>query len=321
MTAADVVARFQADEQRLAASTAAATARRWSAVDPDRIVDSWAALSAGTVEIVAASQIRAAERGSSYTLEVLAAQGDTPQPAGRINARSLAGVASDGRPLDTLLSVPATTAVGRIGGGMAADDALMLGRRQLATIVATQVLDAARVGSSVTAVVDKQVFGYLRQINPGACSRCAVLAGKWYGWNDGFSRHPNCACVHVPYTGTSRADRAGLTTLDPQGYFDSLTAAEQDRTFTAAGAQAIRDGADISQVVNARRGMKTTTAYGRRVRTTTVGTGRRNTAFTRAMRSEPGPRSGIRLMPEQIYADAADRDDAIRLLRRFGYIS
>jgi hypothetical protein len=106
--------------------------------------------------------------------------------------------------------------------------------------------------------------------------------------------------------------------------------------FTAAGAQAIRDGADVAQVVNARRGM--TVAAGRRV--TTQGTTRRalfggyeidpDTGRLRRRRAAelqrvPGQRTrsvtAVRLMPEQIYAEAGgDRAEAIRLLRLHGYL-
>ena len=40
-------------------------------------------------------------------------------------------------------------------------------------------------------------------------------------------------------------------------YCEALSPAEQGRVFTTAGAEAVRLGADISQVVNARRGMST----------------------------------------------------------------
>jgi hypothetical protein len=64
-------------------------------------------------------------------------------------------------------------------------------------------------------------------------------------------------------------------------------------------AEAVRGGADLAKVVNARRGMYT--ADGR--------------LYTR---EAAGKRP--RLMPEQIFRDARDRDDAIRLLRLHGYI-
>jgi hypothetical protein len=76
---------------------------------------------------------------------------------------------------------------------------------------------------------------------------------------------------------------------------------EQERVFGMAGAEAIRAGADISKVVNARRGIYTADGG----------------LYTRE--SQVGSR--VRLMPEQILRDARDRDDAIRLLRLHGYLS
>lgn len=62
--------------------------------------------------------------------------------------------------------------------------------------------------------------------------------------------------------------------------------------------QALDHGSDFSRVVNARRG-------------TYVAGGKK---YTRELRERR------RLTPEQIFRDATSRDDAIRLLRRFGYI-
>lgn len=91
-----------------------------------------------------------------------------------------------------------------------------------------------------------------------------------------------------------------------------MSATQQDQAFTKAGARAIRDGADIAQVVNSRSGM---TAAG----TTTTGTTRLGLAGHRL-----GARQGrqvVRLMPERIYQQAAgNRDEAIRLLRLHGFI-
>lgn len=70
--------------------------------------------------------------------------------------------------------------------------------------------------------------------------------------------------------------------------------------FGKAGAEAIREGADMARVVNARRGMYT--AGGR--------------LFTH---ESAGRRP--RLMPEQILREAdGDRGEAIRLLRLHGYL-
>jgi hypothetical protein len=158
----------------------------------------------------------------------------------------------------------------------------------------------------VRMAVTPSVTGYVRMLNPPSCSRCVVLAGKFYRWNEGFERHPQCDCRHIPTT----ENLAGDLTTDPQAYFDSLTPAEQDDTFGVAGAQAIRDGADMGRVVNARRngGVRKAQLFGKSAFTTTVGTGR-------------GGRRGPRIMPETIYAIAGDdRAEAIRLLRVHGFI-
>jgi hypothetical protein len=118
-----------------------------------------------------------------------------------------------------------------------------------------------------------------------------------------FSAPPTitrCDCIHVP----AAEDSADDIRTDPRGYFDSLNRAEQDKAFTVAGAEAIRAGADIGQVVNARRGMQTATIGGRDVLVTTEAAGRRP-----------------RLMPEAIIsASGGDREQALRLLRLHGYI-
>jgi hypothetical protein len=150
------------------------------------------------------------------------------------------------------------------------------------------------------------VLGYERMLNLPSCSRCIILAGQVYAWSDGFERHPNCDCVHRPiYSIEDYRDRRSRRTA--KQVFDSLSRAEQDRVFGKAAAQAIRDGADINQVVNARRGIS---AAG----TTTEGT-RRGIAARRRGRGTP------RLTPEEIYRLAdGDRQKVIALLREHGYI-
>lgn len=158
--------------------------------------------------------------------------------------------------------------------------------------------------------------------------------------------------MHVP----GAEDTADDVRTNPRAWFDSLSRAEQDKQFTIAGAEAIRLGADISQVVNSRRGafgltpagaritaeearmlrggrdvgrLQTRDVYGQQVFTTTEGTTTRGVAGVRLGARERGRKDGgryrraqvPRLMPESILAAAGDdRDEAIRLLRRFGYI-
>ena len=322
MTVGAVTRQFQEEQRRAASQAAAQVLASWRMIDTDNIIESWADALPTVTARVAEAQRSAASAGAAYTGKVVSAQGAEPQPAGRVSVSQLAGVASDGRPLDTLLALPARQTVRRIGDGMTASEALAIGRRRVGMLAVTQVADAGRQASSIAMAADRAVGGYRRQISPPACSRCAILAGAFYRWNAGFQRHPSCQCVHVPAVGP-KADLDGLETFDPKAYFNSLDRAEQDRVFTAAGAEAIRDGANIGQVVNARRGMTSTTAYGRTVSSTRTGMSRRQSSARRAIRATD-QREGlgaIRLMPEQIYLDAnGNRDEAIRLLARFGYL-
>jgi hypothetical protein len=193
-------------------------------------------------------------------------------------------------------------------------------------------------------------------LNPPSCSRCAVLAGKWFGWNAGFQRHPRCDCRHIPSLEVDKYDHL----FSGDKYFHSLPSAEelaakhpdltvkmrqqaglysQEDIFTQAGAKAIRDGADVTQVVNARRGMAPAQLFGRDVLITREGITRRGLYG----RSQAGARDGFnvtnkgqrgavknynertakraRLMPETIYRVAEDRADAQRLLKLYGYIT
>lgn len=235
---------------------------------------------------------------------MLAEQRIDAPPAAHIVVPALIGVASDGRALGTLLRQADTD-------------------YQFDRIVSTQLADVARSAAGTSIAVRPDVGGYVRMANPGACSRCAILAGRKYRWNDGFERHPNCLCEHVPVGDVESKQAEGLI-VDPEEYFESLEPAEQDRIFTKAGAQAIRDGADISRVVNARRGMSTAQVNaggwvpkGRLARTEFGG---QQVYVT----SEAGTRRGVnrkvRLMPESIYEVARTRDEAIRLLTVHGYI-
>lgn len=243
-------------------------------------------------EVIAAYQLLAAQQGAASVAPIAAEQGLSTAATAAVVASSLAGYTSAGYPLATMFETFQNAA-------------------QLGMLVASAVQDAGRNGASLGMAVRPSITGYVRMLNPPSCSRCAVLAGKFFRWNQGFERHPNCDCRHIP---TSESVAGDLTT-DPNAYFDSLTTEQQDRIFTQAGAEAIRDGADVGQVVNARRGMAKAQLFGRQVFHTFEGVTRRGRA-----RQAMGTGRPVRLMPESIYALAQDRNDALRLLRLYGYI-
>lgn len=317
----------------------------WQGVDRSDIRGSWRAQLGGLLTLLAAAQQAAAEEADPYLEAVLAEQEIEAEAEGAIRPDEFAGLASDGRPLESLLEQPVVATLTAIQAGATVARAMATGQGTLEMILGTQVADAGRTADGAALTARPPTGGYVRMLVGKSCSRCAVLAGKWFRWNAGFRRHPRCDCVHVP----SSEDRAGDVRTDPRAYFDSLSRADQDKVFTKAGAQAIRDGADIGQVVNARRGMslagkritaeerralvggdrarlQTTRVFGRDAYITSEGTTVRGQAGKRlGNAAKDGGRyrrsQTPRLMPEQIYRDAESREDAIRLLRRFGYIT
>jgi len=288
--------------QRLQAVAVLAAQRAWAGVDPGDLTNSWLRAVPELVAAVSLVQESAASAGASYGAATLAAQGLYDAPQHFVNPKGFAGFASDGRSLQGLLyaSVPHTK--GLIAGGMDVKDAVSKGRGFLSMVTQTTIADAGRAAAGVDTATRRNV-GYVRMLNPPSCSRCSILAGRFYRWNAGFNRHPKCDCVHVQTTAVAAAETEGLI-HDPYEYFKGLPAAEQDRTYGKAEAQAIRDGADIFQVVNARRGVKPGGLI------TTEGTSRRGNFG----------RNGPRLTPEAIYAKGLSREQTLSELERYGYI-
>lgn len=121
--------------------------------------------------------------------------------------------------------------------------------------------------------------------------------------------------MHIP----AAEDVAGDLRTDPMAAIRSGQVTGLSRADTRA---ILEDGADPYQVINARRGMYT--AGGRKF--TTEGVTSRGLAGQRlgdlAKRGGRYRSSGIaRPRPEQIFKDSnGNREEALRLLRRFGYL-
>ena len=316
--------------------------RLWRSIDQDAVLPAWREVLPRMVALIVSMQVLAAQTADTYVGDALAAQDLDLPPEGQVNPYGLAGFASDGWPLASLLMMPAVQTVRLIQQGMPAARAFASGQASLEMAAGTQVADAFRAADSVAGTA-RRVTTYVRVLGPRPCSRCIMLAGE-ISWSTAFRRHPNCACSTLPSTQT--AGREYQT--DPRLYFESLSEAEQDRIFTKAGARAIRDGADMNRVVNARRraaGMRSASDYARSRRQrrrrgtewaeltategTVTGRGRLQRRSTLAgdhfvtfedPLALPGGGLAPRLMPESIYEIARDQEHAIALLRRHGYI-
>lgn len=287
----------------------ATATRHWHKLGPNWIADAWRERIPTVSAAITNAQRTAAASALVSGALALGEQGQWAAPDGLVDPDAFAGLAADGRNLDTLLRAPAITARTLIADGVEPAQALAAGGRQLSMMVLTEVADAGR-GAAGVQIAARPRTGYVRMLNPPSCSRCVILAGRFYRWNQGFLRHPRCDCKHVPTMVTDQAEAFAEGLIDdPYEAFKRMSEAEQNRVFTNAGAQAIRDGADMYQVVNARRGMKYRGAF------TSEGTSKHGWA---GQLLRPGQK---RMTPETIYRLNPSREQAVEALRAQGYIT
>lgn len=324
--------KFYALQQRVNKTAQNEVSRLWRGMGPD-FEAGWRRVGPQVSAIITAAQLVVAQESVGY-LDDLAEQTTATSIEGQLVPESLAGFASDGRPLDSLLYGAVVKSGEAFHDGATQAQALRVGGNWLNLATGLQVADAARTATSIGAGVRPEWGGYVRYLNPPSCSRCAILAGKWFKWNEGFRRHPRCDCQHFPAKNAAYAESEGFIGNPDdawrQGHVNDLTQIQK---------KALEDGADMSQLINARRGMTTTTEIkGVRFDFTTEGVTRRGvygrSKFAAAegyTGRSTGQRGAVknyvvrsakrsRLTPETIYRVAENRTEAIRLLRNYGYI-
>lgn len=306
----------------LSQSVVGAVQTLWREITPNGVISALQGeIGRGILNAVIAGQLTAAQGAQGFVTSAMLAQGAAATSLGTLVPGALAGIASDGRPLASLLFMPAITTATALAQGLAPDAAMTRGLNQMAYLVATQITDTARTATSVAMTAHPRCVSYVRVVKLPACGRCIILAGRQYTYSEGFKRHPKCDCGMEPMS-----DAEWREAPSPESLVAQMSPEERHKRFGAAGVEALNNGADLAQIVNARRGMSTTTT-GKKV--TLEGTTRRGIG-AKAINSEliktPGQRYArtkeARLMPEQILKQAhGDRDLQVALLRKHGYIT
>lgn len=341
----DLARGHQDARRRLADSTAETAVGLFQQANVQYLDASWDALAPYLLAEVTAAQVTAARQATPY----LNAINDRSTKL-KLVPEALGGVTGDGRELAPAMFGSITHTKSLIGAGWSPELAFQSGAAFLATIVKTAIADIGRAADDV-ASANKGYTHYIRVVSPGACSRCAILAGKSSAAKP-FLRHPNCHCTSMP---SNQKTPKGFF-HGPDDYFESLSPEEQDRIFTKSGAYAIRNGADPIQVVNARRGANgigyashggVTGAQRNRLQKVTIGRradgsplevyatsegttsraqfGKQQIAlqneYTKSETDRYRRTTSIRLMPEQIQVMAGDNPARAReLLQRYGYL-
>jgi hypothetical protein len=279
-------------QQTVAGTTASSVAKLWRRLGTEFSAE-WVRVSPIVLSVVRAGRDASVRVAVPYTDSVLSETGQTAPGVGALVPARFTRDAPDGRPMSSLLDEAVVLSKSAIAGGSTVPEALAQGGTWLTGTVLTVLADTRRQVYHADIIQRPDLGGYARMLNPPSCARCTILAGKWFAWNKGFLRHPRCDCIHIP---SSEAIADDFTT-DPTEYFGSLSKADQDRIFTKTGARAIRDGADVSRVVNIdQRGLGT--AKGKR----RFGTPSRMTV-------------------DDIYRTAGTRANAIRMLQAEGYVN
>lgn len=314
---------FYATQQRVNAVAVREARRAWRRMGGD-FDASWRREGPVIISILIEAQRQMVEKAAHYVPRVLAETNIADRPVGDFRPSSLVGVASDGRRLDTLAYGAVTQAKTAVSDGATPQQALNAGGNWLALMAKLQVADAARQAVGVMVASRPNLGGTVRVLNPPSCQRCAILAGRFYRWSTGFDRHPRCDCVNLPSQSRGWAQAEGFIT-DPMDAYR----AGHIRDLTEAQKFAIDNGADISKVVNATRGMSTTaTRRAVKIPRGTVAPAAPGALdllgpLRRAQQARGAlPAAQGLLTPEGIYQQAAgDRDKAIALLREWGYLT
>lgn len=237
-----------------------------------------------TSAALAARAARRAWGATTVGAAVLTVQQHQAAQASQVSAAGTAMLAEQGiveRPTAVVNALAFTTATDTLAQMLDTDV-----RWEFDRIVAALVQDAGRTAQSVD-MASRAHVQHVRHLTPPSCSRCAVLAGRVYRYSEGFQRHPGCDCVMVP-----------VTVASPDLIYDPAQMAKDGQVtgLSKADMRALDDGADFNQIVNARLRKGGVRDSGEILR------------------------RGDRLTPAGIYARAGSREEAVDLLRRYGYL-
>ena len=318
-------------QQRIQKDALAQLRRIWRGMGGDWNT-SWARISPDVVGAVSEAQLKMAEASTEYMTDFLAEVDLADRPVAEVRPASLVGYSSDGYPLDGLLYGSVVAAREAAAEGLNAPQSLREGLSWLGPVISSQIADAGRTATMLGTSTRENLSGYTRFLNPPSCQRCGVLAGRVYRYSTGFQRHPRCDCLMQPAAGVGWAKAEGFV-LDPTADLSVI------KDLSRAQRAAIEAGADISQVVNARRGMSIVGEGSRRRQITSSGTTARG-VFGRAEISRTGDlvrgtarqqgavsnyrlssTTTARLTPQQIARQARTRDELIAYLRKYRYIT
>jgi hypothetical protein len=340
---------YYTDTSLLSKQAIATILALWRRLDAGDISSSWAALMPDAVAALVAAETVAAELADPYLTQVL--DDDSA-------ATALVDVGGMVEPSGSLLYLPAVQASTAIGQGLGVGAALVAAGHRLAMYTQTSVADTARSSVAAGMAARPHATGYYRALRPPSCSRCAILAGRFYKWNAGFKRHPRCDCVHTPVnepddrfeydahaaiaagqvTGLSKADLKAIVehganpaqvvnakqAMYDVGQFQATHASTTRRSIP--GARMLARSVDRSFGIDVTKQTYKNMSFDRLTAAKYAEMFRAGKTYTRFTRSGRPQRYAYRFLrtprptAQQIVVSASSRSEAVRLLTNYGYI-
>lgn len=163
----------------------------------------WYGVRARALEVLQLGRAATIHAAIPYTSAVLAETRQVGVPSGAIVPAAFLAVAPNGFPVEATLDRLPVVAKQGVTSGMTALEARKHASGWLSGVALTMLADTRRDIYQADIVQRPQVTGYVRMLNPPSCSRCVILAGKRFLWNQGFQRHPNCFPAGVVVSGPS----------------------------------------------------------------------------------------------------------------------
>jgi hypothetical protein len=286
---------YYLEQQSISVATTLAVKSLWGQMTDD-FDKSWQSVGPAVLQTTELGRSAAVTRSIGYTQTVLDATGQESAPAGDLIPSRFLQSAPNGQPMADVLGGAVVQAKVAVKNGATASAALSQAESWLSGVLLTVMADTGRSVVGADIAQRATITGYVRMLNAPSCSRCIILAGKFFRWNEGFLRHPRCDCKHIPAQNADWAKAEGFIS-DPYEAFNAMSKAEQERVFGRIEARAIRDGADIYRVENIKlRGL--------------------GTAKSRAKFGTP-----TSLTVDDIYRTAGTRTNAIKMMKEEGYIT
>lgn len=173
-----------------AKAVTAALEAEWARMTPD-FDPSFQTISGNLYTVTALAQERAARDAIEYVPQVLDERGTATTPVARVEPKAFTGVTGGGYSLMTEFKTSVIRMKQAVATGASVFVALKLGRSHMLRVAQTAIADAGRGAERVTMATNK-CGGYVRVVTLPSCPKCLILAGRVYGSEEAFKRHPHC---------------------------------------------------------------------------------------------------------------------------------